>query len=235
MSANGNNSTAGYKRSGRAHSGRPGKKNTTGTMLEILDCIKQNTSYNKGVTFVDPVHFPSGKSFDGQIYNFVDSTELVGFSTSTTLTTFTALNFQLNNFGNASNFSGVFDQYRLRMVEVTLYPSVDQNPTGTTGLLHSAIDYDDSNALTSITQILDYQNVVITRGDEVQKRTFIPHAAVAAYAAAFTSFANETSPWIDAANLTVQHYGIKYANTASTSVNTFSVVVRAWFQFRGVR
>jgi hypothetical protein len=213
---------------------RPKKQQSNQQLLNVLNKIQQNTSFNTGISFVDSVQFPSGRTFDGQIYNFVDSTELLGFMTSSTVAVFSTLSLTLTNFGNVTNFAGVFDQYRFRMAEVTIYPGIDQSTSGTVGLLHTVIDYDDSNTPT-ITGLLDYQNVIVTRGDEVQKRTFVPHAAVAAYSGAFTSYSNVTSPWIDTSSPNVSHFGVKLGITPTTNVNSYSIVARCWIQFRAVR
>jgi hypothetical protein len=178
---------------------------------------------------------------DNAIYNIVQSFESTATATSSTIAnTYTYNNFVFNLMDQNSQLSAVFDQYRVQMLEFTYYPRinvVDGNSAGPTnsGFFHTVIDYDDSSLLTSIGQALDYPNCLVTPGSVIQKRTFVPHVAVAAYAGAFTSFANMGPTWIDCTSNGVVHYGVKTAWTVTSQALTYDVVCRVWMQFRNVR
>jgi hypothetical protein len=121
--------------------------------------------------------------------------------------------------GNISALQALFDQYRIVGVEVLIVPQsnfVAAAATATAGMMHSVVDYDDATPLANEQNALDYQNCLTSSASDGHFRKFVPHAAVAAYSGAFTSFTNVESPWIDAAYPSVQHYGLKVVNTTAS-------------------
>jgi len=154
-------------------------------------------------------------------------------ATSTTLEVFTGFQFNVNALPQLSTLAALFDQYRIARVEFWLIPN--GTASSVTGLYSTAIDYDDSTSLTTYNQILSYQNVVTTQPDTGQYRSFVPHVAVASYSGAFTSFANETAPWIDAASPSVQHYGVKFGSTPTSVVASYSTIYRLHVEWKNVR
>jgi len=163
---------------------------------------------------------------------------LAAFTSSTSLSVYYGTYFTINSLDQISQLSAVFDQYRIVEIEAWIIPT-NIGSTGTSGggngLLHSVIDYDDAIVLSSEGQALDYTNVLSTPSNEGHYRRFTPHAAVAVYSGAFTSYGNVEAPWIDLASTSVQHYGLK---TVVTQVNTafaYNVVYRYHMEFRNVR
>jgi hypothetical protein len=196
--------------------------------------------FRNDAQFVVEPKFPMRGSFDNQPYNLIQTLNGITttISSSNLGSVFGSANFSLGQVDQNASLGNVFDQYRIVMIEATFMPAVSQESTAAAnlGIFYSCIDYDDSTNLTTIGQITDFQNCVAHPGYQGMRRTFRPHAAVAAYSGAFTSFANEESPWLDSASGSIQHYGLKWAWSATTTnSNQMSLVVRAWFQFRNVR
>lgn len=187
-------------------------------------------------TVRDPA-FPVDERIDNKPFNLVQSFETLAFCASSNVaSTFTGTSFALSSLDQVVSLTAVFDQYRIRLIEVTLLPRLSNSGGQTnTGVFTTVIDYDDATALTSIGQAMDYSNQVSSGGDMIQRRVFVPHVAIAAYSGAFTSFANRASPWIDSASTNVQHYGLKTAWTVTGAVNTYDAIIRMWVQFRNVR
>jgi len=153
-------------------------------------------------------------------------------SPSATVPTFGAVGFTLNQIDQVSTLIALFDQYKIAFVEVWFTP---QN-TGSQGTEYSTVlDFDDSNNLASYAAANDYQNCVTTTLNDGQYRCLVPHVAVAAYSGAFTSFANETAPWIDCSSSAVVHYGIKLAAVVATAATTVISRARFHVRFRNVR
>jgi hypothetical protein len=179
--------------------------------------------------------FPTLGCFDNQIYNLVDSVENLGaFTTSATLNTFYGLFFALSSLGDASTYQACFDQYRIMGAKVQVSPTFDL-PLGTyTGHIHTCIDYDDVNSITPAT-MMTYANVMVSNPGDTLIRSLKPHAAIGMYSGAFTSFGNVTSPWIDTASSTVQHYGFKLAANPTNVALLYDVVTSIWLQFRNTR
>jgi len=179
---------------------------------------------------------------DNKPYNFTQQFQSSAFLTGSNVAFVNASFYvALSNVTQVSSFTALFDQYRIPKVEAWLVP---RNPTsGTTsatnrGWLYSVIDYDDDTVLTQATDYEQYQNCVSTPATLGHYRTARPHVAAAVYSGAFTSFANETSPWIDLASPSVRHYFLKAgisASDATTDEVVIDLQVRFHLQFRNVR
>jgi hypothetical protein len=184
------------------------------------------------------IPFPLAGSLSNRVYDFVQSYEIPAWQTSSAAAnTYVSNSFTFGSLDQVTSLAQVFDQYRIAHIKVVLIPKLEvvDAVANNAGLFTSVIDYDDTNVLTSIGQALDYQNALTTRGTEVHVRTFVPHVAVASYSGAFTSFANETSPWIDCSSANVQHYGVKTAWTVTSAAMIYDAIVSFHIQLRNVR
>lgn len=157
------------------------------------------------------------------------------FSTSTTVATFTYVNFSLSQSNQASALTDLFDQYMIDGAEVWILPrySLASN-SNNWGTLYSVIDVDDSNLLTSVAQANEYVSCVESEGTQGHYRHLVPHCALAAFSGAFTSYANVKHQWIDAASPNVQHYGIKVAASVTGIALVYDLRIRLSFRFRNV-
>jgi hypothetical protein len=175
---------------------------------------------------------------DNQVYKVSQSLVLANaIVTSLALATFATFSFSLSQLDQVASLVAVFDQYRIDEIEMWLFPHLSSNnaASGNPGLLATVIDYDDSNALTTFAQALDYTNCLTSSGLMGHYRRFRPHLATAAYSGVFTSFANDEETWIDAASTGVLHYGVKSAAATTSSVETYDAIVRFHVSLRNVR
>jgi len=175
--------------------------------------------------------------FDNQTYNLVQMAQPVTlFTTSNVAATFGVYTFTATNtISQFTSLSAVFDQYRIREIEVWI--SAENNAaTISSGSqnLYSVIDYDDGNALSTVGAALAYSNVVAGPLTQGQYRKWRPHIAVAAYSGVFTSFKNEPANWLDVASAGVQHYGLKLAADITNNAQAIKMLVRVYVQFRNV-
>lgn len=173
-------------------------------------------------------------------FRFVQSYEVFGWHTaSNAAATFIGQYFTASSLDQISALTSVFDQYKIERIEVWIIPrisTVASNAGANTGLFHTVIDFDDATALTTLGQALDYTNCTMSSGSDGHYRTWVPHAAVASYSGAFTSYANVEAPWIDAVSTSVQHYGIKTAwSTCDLNTYTMDLVVRLHTAWRNIR
>jgi len=184
------------------------------------------------------ITFPPPKVISrlNKVYTICQSINLGTVSSSTTVPTFSSQAVTFAQLDQASSLTNVFDQYRIALLEITYQPRATQSTSGQNlGLFHTVVDVDDDTNLTTIASALDYQGCQRTQGDMPHKHTFVPHIAVAAYSGVFTSFANETAPWIDAGSTGVKHYGCKTAWSTSTAIENYDVLCRVLVQLRNVR
>jgi hypothetical protein len=145
--------------------------------------------------------------------------------------------FTLADCDDYTNYTQLFDQYRIDAVRFILRPTANavglvSPATVNVVPLYIAIDYDDANTPTSAAQIRAYDNCCILPPGESICRTFVPRMALDAYQGAFTGFANVAPQWIDANSSGVQHYGIKIwvpAGAASQTTLQSWIVEREYF------
>jgi hypothetical protein len=146
-----------------------------------------------------------------------------------------AITFALSNATDYTSWVNCFDSYRIAHVQVEFIPA-SIGLTGTSnmnGILYSAIDYDDATTLDS-TGLLQYDTVQVVNSPQFFERRLVPRAAKAMYSGAvFNGYGQDTAPWIDTNSPAVQHYGVKYSQSiTSSAVTTYSVVVTMFVNFR---
>lgn len=171
-----------------------------------------------------------------KVYSF-SRTYLAGqVVASTTVDQLAALSFTLTAFPNSAEFTSLFDQYRIKHLEVSF---VYVNPASVLAPLYSVIDYDDATTPGAVTDLLQYQTLMQTAPGQQHIRRLEPRFDLAAYSGVFTSFAlAQKDAWVDVASPTVQFYGIKYALPATlggTSGTVYNIQVTGLLQFRNPR
>lgn len=172
-----------------------------------------------------------------KIYNIIQTQPLFTFASSTTVPVAAGYSFALSSLDNVTALSSIFDQYRVALIEYTVMPRIQTiDQTGTIpGQIVTVVDLDDAATPSTFNGLLDYQGAVVSQGNKMHKHTFVPCVAVAAYSGVFTSFANESAPWIDIASTGVLHYGLKMASTISGFVATYDIKARVMVELRNVR
>jgi len=181
--------------------------------------------------------FGAVNSKDNKVFNVVQSALNRQWLTSNgALPQGAGIGFSLSgNVNQATTFTALFDQYRIRQVEVWLKPSTSLVANTNVATLYTVLDYDDAVSPTSESQVQQYTNVTVTSINEGVYRRFTPHIATAVYSGAFTSFANSTESWIDSGSPSVLHYGFKaLISTISGSNISYDLTYRIWLQFRNV-
>lgn len=124
-----------------------------------------------------------------------------------------ALVFQLNSLPNYTEFTNLFDMYRINGVKVTFMPRGNSAEVGTNqGIvkLFSAIDYDDNTTPASLSEILQYETLKTTNSTRDHKRYIKPKLARVLYQAGASNAYGAGTGWIDCSNPQVPHYGMKY-------------------------
>lgn len=194
---------------------------------QILKQIQYNTATQIAQRVPDTVQMP--------ILNESSYSVILGaattFTNSTSVPVFPTLNFTGSLFNDFTNYSTVFDKYRILEVEVDF---ICVNPTNSgAGLFATVIDYDDDSALSNLNQALDYKSCYTCPTTANFKRTLIPRMTLAAYSGAFTSYAEgKAGQWLDCASSGIIHYGVKCVINPSVPATQYQVVIRAHIQFK---
>jgi len=173
-------------------------------------------------------------------YTFVKTIDKGIIQSSTSANTYGSLQFLANDLPEISSYANIFDQYRITQILLQFLPTITAAvPSATASnfapVIYTAIDYDDNGTPSSLATVLNYSNTRFYSPGQRFKIAFRPHAAIAGYTGTFGAFVNVPAPWIDAASLTTQHYGIKYAMPSASFVSSWQLIASYTIQFRNVR
>ncbi len=153
----------------------------------------------------------------GQVHEFTRMVSVI--TPATAVNTYGVVTWALNQLPGYTDFTTLFDLYKITSVDVQFFMSPISNhvvQTSTAGantcipMLYTVLDYDDSTPLASIDEALECETCLVHRADEIPVRHVAPRMAVAAYSGAFTSYTNLGQQWIDCNSPGVIHYGLKY-------------------------
>lgn len=159
-----------------------------------------------------------------------------------------AYNFALGSVPNSSEFTALFDEYKISKVKVKfMYTSSAGiqsagNATGYLPYVYTIVDSDDSNALSTRNDYEQCEDMKVSRIHNIRSRYFTPGVSLAAYGGAFTSYANKKNQWLDCGSPNVQHYGLKMfidttplGGTGSNTIGKLRMVATLYMKFRDVR
>lgn len=150
--------------------------------------------------------------------------------------TFGSNRITLGSLPDYTEFTSLFDAYRIAQMTVTFFPTLSMSGTTTAPTLYTVIDYDDDTAFTAVAPMLEYPSLMQSVAGTVVERTFNPYAANAAYSGTFTGYARmPRSTWVDAASPDVRYYGLKWAVDAGTAVQTWTIQLRVIVHCKNVR
>jgi hypothetical protein len=172
-----------------------------------------------------------------KVYPFVRSVELGLITPSVTVETDGAYAFSLGSLPDYTEFTALFDTYRIISVRICFYPLfTDTSATVAYPPIHTVIDYDDNNTL-ALNILNEYDSLQVVQTGQFFERTLTPRIALAAYSGVFTSFSQPPAKsWIDCASPNVTHYGLKYAVAISGAANAvWQVTAHYSLEFRESR
>jgi len=218
---------------------RRGQGNQTGEVAGPASVTKL-IPWNREARLTDQLRLPT-MSETQVVMTRKSSATLAALTQSSSVGAFLQINFTFaNSDQDSAAYASVFDQYRIVAAEVLLTPRITmatQVSPYPAGFLYTVLDYDDATALTSVQAAQNYASCIVTPVTEAVRRCVKPRIAVAAYSGAFTSFANMSDQWIDAASTGVIHYGIKCAMDVGTAsaLAVYDLEQTVVFQFRSQR
>ena len=158
-----------------------------------------------------------------------------------------ALTFALSSLPSASEFTALFDQYKITGVKLDFIPfgdtvNVPITGSGTTSLMSPggplilAADYDDDSTPAAASNLLEYQACKVIPVPRRHRMYIKPKFATEIYNGVTTGY-GARSGWLDCANSGVTHYGVKYwmnAPSALSSSYSYQVWATMYFACKGV-
>lgn len=114
--------------------------------------------------------------------------------------------FSLSNLPNASDFTSLFDSYRIDRIDAVVLGSSNSLQ------LYAAIDYDDAVAPIGVAEMLERQNVQVKALNiasiQQYRVSFVPRMPIEGSTGAGPQLA-PVGMWLDTADPTVQYHGLK--------------------------
>jgi len=209
---------------------------TQARSVKVLSDIREEVSNTQ--TSSEPAVrdvFPRFRNIGSSVYTVMQSAAVTTIAGSTSAETDGDYAVNLSTISNASAFIAIFDAWRIMQVTFRFIPFPSSPAaSGTQAPIYTAIDYDDS-ATTTIASLQQYDTLKVAPAGSFFQRCLIPRMALAAYAGAFTNFA-QGSPgqWLDAASPGVLHYGLKVGIPLSSNPPAWTILADIVFQFRNV-
>lgn len=163
-------------------------------------------------TFSRKIHYPSGSGGTINVQSFASTAALNTFGYEFSMN-------DLDIMGGAGSYTSaltsMYDQYRILKCTVTFVPRFTEAGISNTGVeipkLYTVIDYDSNSLSLTEDQILQFQNVKVTRGNKVHSRTLVPCIRMDSEASV-GAVTLKRKQWVDMADLSITHFGI-YALT----------------------
>lgn len=170
-------------------------------------------------------------------YSFVRTVAGSTISTQTASATYGAMVFKLSDLDNYTEFTNLFDRYRICGIKVTFEPNItgfDANAGAnafTLPMLLTAIDHNDSATPGSMAELMQYRTLKKTRAHVTHSRYFKPAVLTSAYESAVaTAYIPKWKQWLTCDDPATPHYAIKYGISAYSDVE-FTVSWRTYIKF----
>ena len=175
----------------------------------------------------DRRRFPQITGNGDRVHEFVRGYEASPLAQSAIANVSAAYQFTIDALPGYTEFTSLFDQYKIKEVEMIFVPGATESVTSAAngGVNFTVIDYDDaSNLGTGTGPYLQYENCLMTQGTEVIRRVIKPRAAMGVLTGGSAYVGNIAAPWIDCSNASVPHYGLKIL-LGSAAANPFAYTV----------
>ncbi len=225
------------KRSSKRSAKRPRKGRKTPSPRQMVASVAMHetpASWDPMVVDATPMR-PPGRN---QICTFQRTYSLATLQANTGDTLY-AFYWTIGNAPNYTDFTNLFDQYRILEAVVSFVPYVNTVPSGSAnypGIIGTWIDYDDASLPANLQEGQQYESYQRNNCTVPFVRVIKPRSAVATYAGATANgYGNVYGMWQDSANPNVQHYGLKlciHNSTYSSSTNIYEIEATVTYQCR---
>lgn len=144
----------------------------------------------------------------------------------------------LGNVPAVTDFTNLFDMYRICGAKIVLSPIYDAALSSAINKfsMFSVIDYNDLNTITQF-EAMQFQNVYRTTSTAGHKRYFKPRIAITQSDVSSTSYvASYKAPWISTQNTNIAHGFMKLITdtNSGSAAFTWNVYITLYMQFKNV-
>lgn len=145
--------------------------------------------------------------------------------------------FRLTDLPDNSEFTALYDQYRVDKMVVHIIPNCDIfNSAATpqdTGTLLTAVDFDGGATGLTLNQFMSYESCEMTEHGKSKKITIKPRGELAAIDSGSSTVSAAMAPdnmWWDCSNTLLKFNGVRYATTANSAAASWAVWYTLWVE-----
>lgn len=158
---------------------------------------------------------------------------------SNSTNTYASYNFSLVDLPSYTEFTSLYDMYKINAVKLTFLPQVTNsissgtvNNPNASSRFFSVIDYNDGSAPTSIDELRQYHSCRMTPILRKHKRYIMKPKIL-------DSNGFSISPWMSTASPSANYYGLKIAvepmDSTSTTTMIYTVEAKIYMSFKQVK
>lgn len=164
----------------------------------------------------------------------------LGNLTSSTVPTFSSYQFALSDLPNNSEFTNLFDEYRILKVSIMFIPyliSTNTSANNPVPIFAYVVDKDDAGTPSSLNDLLQYPACKVQSVLRRASVKFVPRISAAVYGGPATTSYGSKVMWLDCSNSGVPHYGLKVhiGSTTAGAVFGHQIYAKYTIGLRGVR
>lgn len=191
-------------------------------------------------TYRKPYNRKRNLSGRNKVYYFTRHTGAFGSLTINNITdTLVGYNFSLNDVVNYTEFTALYDMYKIKAVKISFLPQMTQNVSLSSvnnvnagRRFFSAIDYNSDTAPTNIDELRDYKTCKYT--NLLRKHTRYIYKPMILDGSSYS-----ISPWMSTASPSINYYGLKVGveptdSTVSTTM-LYEIECKYYLAFKNVR
>lgn len=152
------------------------------------------------------------------------------------------LNFALSDLPNSTDFTNLFDFYRICGVKLNFIFQANSNDTGATGalslpVLHYIMDLDDSIGFANENQALEKEGIKTRRIDKPFTYYMKPRVSNEIYNNGITTAyaLGNKKQWIDCNSSGVAHFGLKAWISSGANTGQLKIYATYYLQFKGAQ
>ena len=197
----------------------------TGQALQVA-LAPNNPEYNTR-TYHDAIPLPVSRQTRITVVRTAGFGTVIG---RTAFSNFGVVQPTLAPFDSNGEFTAMFQQYKILQVTVHFIPvipyfthEITSATQANAGLLHSVIDYVETQPMTSITDAYEYASHKETMLKPMS-RTFTPAIAVRGYGGITDAFVTQKFPWCDTTYNDMVSYGIRWGQEQMTGIPDSTVL-----------
>jgi hypothetical protein len=220
------------KQSGRR--GRTqGVKDTNSLLKELVTLQRRQTIRDQPeVPDVIPMQLKRRK-----LYTFQRSQDFGLITSSNSTVVQGAYVFALSQLPDYTEFTALFDSYRILQVRFSFFPLfIDTTATTAYPAIKTVIDYEDNTVIT-LQQAEEYDSLLVSQTGTYFERVIVPRCSLSAYNVTPPGYSQAKAlTWLDCASPDVTHYGLKIVMPVAGAVNAvWQPTVHYTLQFKNSR